>query len=418
MGRRVAASLVVIVGACRPLSPAVEGADGGLAGPRTLGFIELRGRIPTPAPSGGSLAPSDGTREERGGRSAIEDGIDAGDAAELGAGPESADAGDGGDLNIGTLNRDASSLFVAWRVESLSRADARALDARGRRFALRDGAVIDEGLGARAAGTERAGTGRATLPDDDAQCELPHETLAFDPSGAGYLVHRGRVFVRAPEASGWSRTMACSNVEGAAWTLSSARGWGLLARRGRGVTPALLFTRERDGRAGWYALSAVDADVTAAALDEDGSRLVLAHGGHPVLIDVTREVGGAVLATASVPFEGVTRTRAGVVVWRADGADLDVLAADRARGPFRREQVLRERISSEAGEVLGVWALDAGGRVIVTRMGVEVRPSGAPAAREVARWPRRLPSREGVSVGWRADGRPAVVTPEAWAYAR
>jgi hypothetical protein len=299
----------------------------------------------------------------------------------------------------------------SWLVEALPPASARAIDARGRRVAIVDGAVVDESVsGPRAARVER-------LEMDANACELPRESLSFDEEGNGYLVHAGRVFVRAHNAVQWSRTLACSNIEGEPWVLSAQRGWGVIARRGREAVPALLFTHERDGRQGWFAVSAADPGVTGAVLDEDGSRLVLAHGGHPIMIDVTREVAGAVLATASVPFEGVSRTSSGVVVWREDGVDLDLLVSRLARGPYQRERLLRDttRAGDPSREVLNVWAGAGGQRVVVTRSGVELRDAGAAHARTVARWPVALESAQGVSVGRLADGRLAVVTPVAWA---
>jgi hypothetical protein len=188
----------------------------------------------------------------------------------------------------------------------------------------------------------------------------------------------------------------------------------VLSRRGVGVTPAMLFTREREGTRGWFASQAVFEDVSAAVMNAEGARLLLVHGGHPVMVDVAREVGGAVLPSARVGFEGVTRTQAGVVVWRNDRASLDVLVARHPRGPYRRASVERP-LGAGAGEVLSVYAASLGALVIVHRSGVEWHEPGDGRARSVARWPSPLERAQGLSMGWLANGRIAVVTPVAWA---
>ncbi len=373
--------------------------DAALQGPRTLGFIELRGAIPTPSsPGGGAVAwandEADGGLASMPGvaQVSLDDAAVPTDAASAIATPSPSE---------GPV---AEEPLRSWSAQALPPVLARAIDARGHRVALTEDSVVDES--ARGA--------RSALVFDDARCDAMLDTLSFDEAGAGYAVRAGRVFVRGPDARGWAATNACTDIAGEPWSFDPSRGWSVIAHRSRGATPAVMVTRDRTGRYDWTVVSAAGERVGAAALDPDGSRLVLEHGGHPLMIDVTREVAGAVLATASVEFEGVTRTKNGVIVWRQSDGDLDLLVSRLARGSYRRERVARDA-GTETVRVLGVWAGALGLRVAITTRGVELFEAGRAHGREVVRWPSTLNSAHGINVGWLPDGRLAAVTPVAWA---
>ncbi|MDP3277315.1 MAG: hypothetical protein Q8Q09_19155 [Deltaproteobacteria bacterium] len=382
--------------ACERLFGAVP-EDVVLGGPRTLGFVEMGGRMASP-----ELAFTGAISElGEGGASS-----DAASESDPSAGDPWLDAGTGSEASVLEDLQDPEGPpgpeqgAMRWRYLSLRAARARAVDLRGHRHALRDDAVIDEETGERQA-----------LNLDDISCQNAHEHLAFDTHGAGYAVRAGRVFLRAAGQTRWARTPVCTNIHGEPWVSESHRGWGLLARRTDAREAAILHTRDAPGATGWYALMAVGATVSAAVLDDDGSRLVLESGGHPVLVDVTRVVAGAVLATASVPFAGVTRTGAGVVVWRSSGDVADLLVASRARGPYVRQAMsLGEREERQSlGPLLGVWALDGDTRVAVLARGVVV--SRGSVGHVVQRWTQPWTRPEGVSVSPATGGGVRVVGP-------
>ncbi|MFO0562641.1 MAG: hypothetical protein U0269_31780 [Polyangiales bacterium] len=392
----LALGLSALSSSCQRTGAALRASeDAALAGPRTLGFIELRAPVPTPSSVSGGFVPSAMDEGDSGAASgvaaALETEADASalpDAGSPAPGPDASARGDRG---------------AAWVVQPLAGAHARAIDHRGHRMALIDERVVDESA---------PNAPAQPLVFDDSHCEFPFDTLSFDEDGAGYLVRRGRVFVRAPGATEWSRTTVCNDVEGEPWLFSATRGWGVLSRRARSATPAMLYTREIEGRSGWFAVSAADAELSAAALDDDGSRVVLVHGGHPLMIDMTNEVAGAIFATANLEFEGITRTRSGVVVWRQDGEDLDLLVSRLARGSYRRERIARDAETATV-RVLGVWTGALGQRVAVTTRGVEFYEAGRAHSAEVARWAAPLNTAHGINIGWLSDGRLAVATPNA-----
>jgi hypothetical protein len=394
----VVALLVVglCAGGCDRSRGGIVSDDAALQGPRTLGFVELRGAIPTPSsPGGGAVA---WASEE----------ADGGLASMPGPAPVSDDAAAAPDAVAPSAVESTAPVAEErprpWSVQALPAVLARAIDARGHRVALTEDSVVDES--ARGA--------RSALVFDDARCDAPLDALSFDEADAGYVVRAGRVFVRRPDAREWVATNVCTDIAGEPWSFEPSRGWSVIAHRSRGATPAVMVTRDRTGRYNWTVVSAAGERVGAAALDPDGSRLVLEHGGHPLMIDVTREVAGAVLATASVEFEGVTRTKNGVIVWRQSEGDVDLLVSRLARGSYRRERVARDA-GTETVRVLGVWAGALGQRVAITTRGVELFEAGRAHGREVARWPAVLNSAHGINVGWLADGRLAAVTPSAWA---
>jgi len=367
--------------------------DAALAGPRTLGFIELRAAVPTPSSAGGGFVAS-----------AFDD-TDAAAASSVSVAAPNGE-GDAGDAAPSASAQDATARGergAGWVLQTLATVNARAIDHRGHRMALTDESVVDESA---------PNAAPQPLVFDDHRCEVPFDALSFDEDGAGYLVRRGRVFVRVPGATAWSRTTVCNDVAGERWLFSTTRGWGVLSRRGRTATPAMLYTRERDGRNGWFAVGEIDQDVSAAAFDQDGSRVVLVHGGHPLMIDVTNEVAGAIFATANVEFEGITRTRSGVVVWRQDGEELDLLVSRLARGSYRRERIARDAGTATV-RVLGVWTGALGQRVAVTTRGLEFYEAGRGRSAEVVRWAVSLNTAHGINIGWLPDGRLVVVTPNA-----
>ncbi|MBL8678104.1 MAG: hypothetical protein JNK05_03020 [Myxococcales bacterium] len=404
---------------CQRSAPAtVE--DVVLGGPRTLGFIELRGAIPAPNVGGGAPATSVVIVDD------VPDPTD--DASALGALGEdaapnaieservaAADAGAPLTPEQPTGNEPARIVATPpapWTVRALSPALARAIDDRGHRIALVGDAIVDETAGGR----------RVELAFDDQRCDLPFDTIAFDGDGAGYLVRRGRVFLKAPHQDTWERAAVCNNLLGNPWVYDASRGWRVLSRRGRSAEPAILsHSASGELASGWTAISGARSSTTHAVVDVDNSRVVLESGGHPLKIDVTLEVAGAILATASVPFQGITRTRTGVVVWREDtgGADVDLLFSTTIRGQYQRARVARDA-GARAGEVLGVWAAPGGARVIVTRRGVELFEGTdvRAHAHSVARWSTPINTESGISVGWLSNGKLAVVTPNAWAVER
>lgn len=420
-----ALSLLSIVGCQRAPSQAVE--DVVLGGPRTLGFIELRGAIPAPNVGGGAPAtsvvivddvpdPSDDASAsaafENLGQQSTQPTLVALEDAGVTADPTRPSEPAQVAAPNGAPNPAPNAVPAPWTVRALAPALARAIDDRGHRMALIGDALVDETAGGR----------RVELAFDDQRCDLPYDTIAFDGDGAGYLVRRGRVFLKTPHQDAWERAAVCNNLLGNPWVYDASRGWRVLSRRGRSAEPAIL-SHGASGElaSGWTAISGARSSTTHAVVDVDNSRVVLESGGHPLKIDVTLEVAGAILATASVPFQGITRTRTGVVVWREDnrGADVDVLFSTTIRGQYQRARIARDAGARE-GEVLGVWAAPGGGRVIVTRRGVELF-EGTEArghAHSVARWPAPVTTEAGISVGWLANGKLAVVTPNAWAFER
>jgi hypothetical protein len=397
-------------------STVVQREDVVLGGPRTLGFIELRSAIPAPNVSGGAPATSvvivDDVPETTSGATTLENmGQQSIGLENTSINADASAPSDAASPSAALLEPWGSAEPAQWTTRALPPALARAIDDRGHRIALIGDAVVDES----ANGT------RVELAFDDHTCDLPYDTISFDDDGAGYIVRRGRVFLRPPGQAAWERAAVCNNLLGVPWAFDGARGWRVLSRRGRSAEPAIL-SHGASGElsSGWTAISGARASTTHAVVDVDNSRVLLESGGHPIKIDVTLEVAGALLATASVPFQGITRSRTGVLVWREEpgGAEVDTLFSSTIRGQYQRARIARDS-GARAGEVLAVFAAPGGARVIVTRRGVELFEGTARAhAHSVARWPVALETETGISVGWLANGKLAVVTPTAWAYER
>ncbi|MEI8258402.1 MAG: hypothetical protein WCJ30_22225 [Deltaproteobacteria bacterium] len=286
-------------------------------------------------------------------------------------------------------------------MRALPLAQARAIDPHGHIHALRSGAVLDE----------TSGTPAVVLPRMTPPCSAAYDHLAFAPDGSAVAISHGRVYVRAPRATVWTGTPACSDVPGEPWARRAASpGWVVVGRRQPGRDPALLMTDDPTGSTGWFATTALDPTLTAISLEPGGSFVTLTSGGHAILVDRERLVAGAVLVASDVLWDGITRTDAGLAMWHDHGAsERDVVVGTTVTARFDRQH----RARPVGPRTLRVFAMEYGRLVAVTDRGVEWGAAGDSPFVEVARWPEGAATHTGEAVlGWVSEA-PALVTPDA-----
>lgn len=232
-----------------------------------------------------------------------------------------------------TLERPvAEAPATPWCLTAMPPADLRAIDADGAVWSLAGAALTRDGAPAGTLDDEIACPARGTF------------AMEFEADGAAFLVADGRFHVRAGAALPFVVTPLCTAIAGAPWSRRAGGGWSFIPSGMRSIGPGLLSTRDATGASGWFATTALDRTITAAALDARNSMLTLANGGHAIVVDQARTVAGELLAAHGELFATLARTAAGITLARDDGRRRVMLVAPTLTGDFARIEGTRDAV--------------------------------------------------------------------------